>query len=117
MILFSTLIAQNIGNPILNYPNATGVSFFQGLLPALINLGFVAGSVFFIFNVIMGGIKWTSAGGDKGHLESARSQVTNAIIGLMILFSLYAVVSFMEYFFSVDLTLFDLQDLRVNAGP
>jgi hypothetical protein len=110
------LIAQKIGNPILNFPDTTtGVSFVQGLIPALVNLCFIAGSVFFLFNAIMGGIKWTSAGGDKGHLEAARTQVTNAIIGIAVLFSLYAITTLVGNFFGVNLTSLDLGAARVNV--
>lgn len=117
MLFLTSLIAQNIGNPALNFPaTTTGVTFVQGLIPALINLGFIGGAIFFIFNAILGGIKWSSSGGDKGHLEAARTQVTNAIIGVIILFSVYGIISFVEYFFGIDLTLFDLETIRVNVG-
>lgn len=111
----SNLIAQNIGNPALNFPDTvTGVSFIQGLLPALINLGFVAGAVFFIFNAILGAIKWISSGGDKGHLETARTQVTNAIIGVAVLLSLYAITTLVGNFFGISLTSFDLGAMRLQ---
>ncbi len=113
-------MAQNIGNPAINFPaDTTGVSFIQGLIPALLNMGFVAGSVFFLFNAILGGIKWISAGGDKGHIETARSQVTNSVIGMFVLLSVYVIVGFIELFFGVNLTMFDLESLRItgDGGP
>jgi uncharacterized membrane protein HdeD (DUF308 family) len=117
MIFLQTLIAQNIGNPALNYgASTTGVTFFQGLLPAFINLALVLGAIVFLFNAIMGGIQWISAGGDKGKLETARAHVTNAIIGIAILFSAFAIVKFIELFFGVNLLLFDLGTMRLNVG-
>lgn len=110
------LQTSNIGNPTLNFTFDSGAAFVGALVPALVNIGFTVGAIFFVFNLIMGGVKWTSAGGDKGHLEVARTQVTHAIIGIFVLLSLYAIVSLVEYFFGVNLTLFDLELLRINAG-
>lgn len=110
------LQTSNIGNPTLNFTFDSGAAFFGALVPALVNTGFTVGIIFFVFNLIMGGVKWTSVGGDKSHLEVARTQVTHAIIGIFVLLSLYAIVSLVEYFFGVDLTLFDLQSLRLNMG-
>lgn len=115
--MISILIAQSIGNPALDFPaTTTGVSFIQALIPALINLGFVAGAVFFLFNAIIGAIKWTSSGGDKTHLEEAKSQVTHAVIGIFILLAVYAIVSLVETFFGVNLRQFDLGKLRIVSS-
>jgi len=111
------LLAQNITNPALgDIATQRGSAFVPGLITALINLGFVAGSLFFLANLIMGGIKWTESGGDKGKIEEARAQVTQSVVGAIVLFSAYAIMALVEFFFSVDLTLFNLDDLRVQGS-
>ena len=67
------LIAQ-ISNPALGKTlnENTGVSFFQNLIPSVIGLLFVGGSILFFFMLVIGGIQWISSGGDKNALEAAR---------------------------------------------
>lgn len=111
------LIAQRINNPILGPLGAlNGSAFFGRLLPSLITLGFVIGSIIFIFYFLIGAIKWISSGGDKAKMQEAQSNITNALIGLVILFSLFGIISLIELFFGVDLTLFNLEQLRVGGG-
>lgn len=51
-------------------------------------LGLAAVIVF----LIIGGIKWITAGGDKEQAEAAKTQITNAVIGLIIIAGAYAIV-------------------------
>ncbi len=88
-----------IGNPALKQTNVNGVAFFQKFVPAAINLALVVGVVYFLFNIIMGATQWISSGGDKQAVEAARSKITNAIIGMVILFAVYAVLNLIAYFF------------------
>lgn len=53
--------------------------------------------------LIMGGITWITAGGDKGKLEEARNKITNGIIGLAIVASAWAVYLLLDYFFGIGL--------------
>lgn len=102
-----------IRNPFINYSSSTsGVVFFNELLRSLISFGFVIGVVIFMFNLIIGAIKWITAGGDKASLEAARSKVENAIIGLFILLSLFAIANVLEIFFNIDLLILNIQSLR-----
>lgn len=113
MPFFSPLIAQVIGNPALNQTNVVGSSFVSGLLPAIINLFFIAGSIFFFFNALIGGIRYTSSGGDKGSLETARNHITNALMGISVLFVTYVIIGVIEYIFCVNLIFLDLESLRL----
>lgn len=90
----------SIVNPLLGGLKFTGgPAFFQNFFGNLISLLLVVGSVIFLFMLIIGAIKWISSGGDKGSLESAKGQITNALIGIVILFAVFAVVSLIGYFF------------------
>lgn len=89
-----------ISNPALNQTGAVnGLAYFQKVIPAAIDLAFVVGVLFFMVSFIIGAIQWITSGGDKGALESARSKITNALIGIIILFALFAVISLISYFF------------------
>lgn len=44
--------------------------------------------------IITAGFKWMTAGGDKGKIDEAKSLMTNAVIGLVIILSAWALSNF-----------------------
>ena len=130
LLLITTLVIANpsyvkAGGPILNAPIRnpilplnlqllSGAQFFGRLLPALINVGLVIGAVVFFFMLLLGAVQWISSGGDKGAVEAARGKITNALIGLVVLFSLYAIITLVGRFFGVNLTFFNLNVLKIG---
>ncbi|HUV71748.1 MAG TPA: hypothetical protein VMW25_01950 [Clostridia bacterium] len=103
----------DLSNPIL--PRAlselSGVAFFQKALSVAVNLAFVIGGLVFFFLLIAGAIKWITSGGDKASLESAQKTITNALIGLAILLSVFVIISLIEQLFGVNITSFKLPTL------
>lgn len=94
--------------------NSSGSStFWNNLLSAAITLMFTVGAVVFLGIIMLGGIQWITSGGDKTSVEAARGRVTSAVIGLVILLSVFAIVIAVEYFFSVNLTSFNLEDIKI----
>ena len=87
----STAFAQ-IGN--FTIPNMVS-TFFSILL--------VVVGIVFLFVLIMGGLKWLMSEGDDKKLTVARNQVTNALVGLAIVFSAWAVVALIKSIFGIDL--------------
>lgn len=47
-----------------------------------------------VLMIILSGLKWMLAGGDEEKIKKARGAFFNAIIGLIIVFASYAIVSF-----------------------
>lgn len=76
----------------------------SGLISALIILILVVAAVVFFIMLLIGGIRWMTAGGDKAATEAARNQITAALVGLVIVFAAWAILSLVEAFFGVDLT-------------
>lgn len=106
---------SEITNPVLGpLSNKTGIEFFQSFIPGLIGLGFVLGVIVFFFMLIMGAIKWITAGSDKQSLEDAKSRLTNAIIGIVILFSLFAVLDLIHVFFNITIMTLDIGPLVIQ---
>lgn len=60
-----------------------------------INLGALAVIVFFI----LGAFEWITAGSDSKKTETARSRMTNAVIGLIVLVSSFTLLSFISKIF------------------
>ena len=63
----------------------------------------VVAALIFFFILVMGGIKWIMSGGDKGNVETARKQITNALIGLAIIFVAWAIIRLLSQVFGVDI--------------
>lgn len=104
-----------ITNPILGgLGQKTGVSFFQSFIPSLIGLALVIGVLIFFAILIMGAVQWISSGGDKEGLSSARGKITSAIIGIIILFSIFAIMQLIETFFGISILTLDIGSLVIQ---
>lgn len=57
----------------------------------------VAGLLAFAF-LILGGIQWITSGGDKAGLEGARNKIIHAIVGLIVVFSAWAITLLVQQF-------------------
>lgn len=107
----------SITNPVL--PSSLGsnpdsFSFLQNAIPAIITILFVVGSVVFLFMFIIGAIQWISSGGDKQALEGARGRITNALIGIVILFATFAIIRLIEHFFGISILTLDIGKLVIQ---
>ncbi len=102
---------DTITNPALSdtLQNKSGIDFFKVLLPNLITLCLVIASIIAFFILLIGGIKWITSGGDKEKLDQARGTITSAIIGLVIVFSLWAILRLLSKLFGINL-------LQINIG-
>lgn len=104
-----------IKNPILgSLGNQTGASFFAKVIPSAIGLAFIIGSLVFFAMLVWGAIEWISSGGDKQHLESARGRITNALVGIVILFAAFAILNVIEIFFGIKIMTLDITPLIIQ---
>jgi len=60
------------------------VNLITQVIRNIIGLMTIVAGIWFIFQFIIGGISWLTAGGDKAKIESAQKKITQAIIGLAI---------------------------------
>jgi len=81
---------------------------FNSLISVVITLLIAVVSLTFFFMLIMGGLKWISSGGDEKKLAAARGQITNALIGLVIVFSAWAIISLIQTVFGVNILQFKI---------
>jgi hypothetical protein len=73
------------------------------LISGLITFALVIAAIVFFFMLVIGGIRWIMSGGDKGQTEAARNQITAALVGLVIVFSAWAIAQLVKAFFGVDI--------------
>lgn len=105
MNLLSTIFAQNntvdLTGP-TGVGNAANFSIGGIISWAVTAIVVVAGLIFF-FMLVIGGLRWVLSGGDKAATESARGQITAALIGLVIIFSAWAIAKLVEVVFGVSI--------------
>ena len=75
----------------------------ETLIPMLIKLLLILAALVFFFMLVLVGIKWILSGGDKGKTEEARNQITSALVGLVIVFSAWAIAGLINAFFGVNI--------------
>lgn len=76
---------------------------FEGVTQALISLVLIIAAFVFFFMLVIGGIRWITAGGDKAQTEAARGQLTAALIGIVIVFSAWAIIQIIQRFFGIKI--------------
>jgi len=104
------LLAQ-ISNPVL--PSAigggttgninSGTSALGLLVSNLVGALFIAGFLLAFVYLIMGGFTWITSGGDKTKLEKARDEITNSIIGIVVVAAAFALTSLVANFFGLSI--------------
>lgn len=95
-----------VSNPVLptQLSGLSGVRFLGKFLRTGINFGFLVGAVVFFFLLLTGAIKWIASGSDKVQLEGSQKQITHALVGLVILLSIFAIISVIESIFGISIT-------------
>jgi hypothetical protein len=82
-----------------------------GMVSNIITILFIVAALIALFFLIWGGIKWILSGGDKAKVESARSTIIAALIGLVITFLAFFLLTFVLGLFGISVTNFILPNL------
>lgn len=99
----SFVLAQIVNPVVPTLGNEPGASTIGPLLSTIFTAMTVVGVIFSVFNLIMGAYLWISAGGDKAQLQKAQQKILNAIVAMMILFSIWALVYLIGSLFGLNL--------------
>lgn len=73
------------------------------VIGGLLSLILVVAAIVFFFILVVGGIRWIMSGGDKAQTEGARNQITAALVGLVIVFSAWAIANLVGTFFGINI--------------
>lgn len=93
------ILPPDVGLPAFNDLN----TIVSKLLPVVISLSGLAAFAF----LIMGGIKYISAGGDEKALGDAKKTITNALVGLLIVFVAFWIIRILETVLGLNITGFN----------
>jgi len=88
--------------------NLTSASIVSGA----IRLVLVVTALVFFAMLIWGGIRWIMSKGDKTEVENARNQITNALIGLAIIFVAWAIIKLIESLFGISILQLEIPSLQ-----
>ena len=100
---------MEINNPAIapEIRSLTAAEFISGLLKVIIGVAFIVGSVIFVFMLLFGAVEWISSGGDKAKVEAARDRILHALIGLVLLFSVFAAAILINNIFGINILVFN----------
>ena len=102
--MLGALLAQGINlRPGQGFSAPLETLTFGQVIGAAIVLILIIAAIVFFFILIIGGVRWITSGGDKAATEGARSQITSALVGLVIVFAAWAILQLIELFFGIDI--------------
>jgi len=113
-MITTSLTAFQIYNPLIpnkKFDSEKAPALLSQILSSILTLLLIGAGVAFFFMLTLGGIRWITSGGDKEKIEGAKKQVTSAILGLVIILSIFAVTSLIEILFDISLVNFNLPRL------
>lgn len=103
MFSFVTLAQDKVTlTPTGDFAKLGGLTI-PGIVSGFIRLALVIAALVFFFILVIGGIQWIASGGDKANTEAARSRITAALVGLVIVFAAWAILALIRTFFGVDI--------------
>jgi Type IV secretion system pilin len=72
----------------------------SNIIGSILTTLLIVAAIISLFFLIWGGIRWIMSGGDKGKIDQARGTITAALVGLVIAFLAFFIVSIVSYFFT-----------------
>lgn len=78
------------------------------LVSGAISLIMLVVALVFFFILLLGGLKWVTSEGDEKKVGAARAQITNALIGLAIVFAAWAIMSLIGKLFGINIFEFNI---------
>jgi large-conductance mechanosensitive channel len=76
---------------------------FGSIVGGLIQYVLIIAAIVFFFVLLIGGIKWMTSEGDEKKVGAAKAQLTNALVGLAIIFGAWAIMGLINQMFGVDI--------------
>lgn len=86
---------------------AEGLRQVTDAVSSIVGVMTIGAGIWFLFQFLVGGLNWITAGGDKGKLTEARDRLTNAFIGLIVVVAGWGILALAGKFFGFDILLQD----------
>ena len=105
----SNYLAQSV-NIVVPTPPGVQADFGKFLGRTVGFVFMLAGLAAFIY-LIWGGVQWITSGGDKTAVEAAQHRIQAAVLGLLIVFATWAIMSVIARFLGFDIFNLNIQSL------
>lgn len=94
-----------ITNPGINPKVGTGEGnvIIGDLISRLIKIALILGVLVCFLYLMLGGFQWMTSGGEKEGVQTAKQKITQAIVGLAILASAWAIIVLIGKFLGIQL--------------
>lgn len=109
MMFISTVLAQAT---VATQNEVATLKGLEGIFANALTAVFGAIGIALFIMLLIGGFKYLTSGGDPKAMESAKSTLTYAIIGIVLAACAYLFLAFVEYLTGFNVTVF-----RISAGP
>lgn len=73
------------------------------LIAVLWKTAFLVGGIVTLVYIFLGGLTWITSGGDKAGSEKAKSMITDAVIGIVVLAGSFALIKFIDSVLGTDI--------------
>lgn len=109
--LIKPVIAQ-INNPVLNNEDigTNPEGYVNGAIQAIISIFLLVAVIYFIWHFVMSAYHMISSNGDPKKWEEAQKSILYAFVGIILVFSVFAILKFVGIVFGID----GLQQLQLT---
>ena len=97
------VVLANGDRPVVPADTLGKVTDIVAVVRAIIQFILVVAFVAAFIMLLIGGIRWITAGGDEKGVASARNMITAALIGLVVVLVAYAIIRLVELFFGFNI--------------
>ncbi len=76
--------------------------YFNNVLQGVFSIFFIVGVIYFIWHIIFAGYHLIGSQGDPKAFETSKNELTYAFVGLIIMFSIFAILKFVGYILGIN---------------
>ncbi len=87
---------------------AGNVTLFESLISKILGILTIMAGISLIVYLMLGALNWITSAGDKGKVEKAQQQITNAILGVVVVVLAYFILGIVS-------TILDVPFLDLNS--
>jgi hypothetical protein len=91
------------GNTDFGTGGTVALTKVTGAISAIVGFMTIAGSIWFMFQLLFGGYEWISSAGDTKKLTTARQRIMNGFFGLVIVIAAWVMIAVVGQFFGYDI--------------
>ena len=97
--VYAALEVKPQGEDFNTLTDVTAPNIISGAISLVLTISLIV----FFFILVLGGIKWITSSGDEKKITTARAQITNALIGVILIFSVWGIINLIEAIFGISI--------------